>query len=88
VAEASGGGSDIPASDEELDKLMKPVANNLAVFQIGNEPAVQQRNAFKPYYSFVELERYRMYFDSRKSAGVVVGAGSSPRGMWVVGCGV
>ena len=54
----------IPASDDELDKLMKPLANNPAIFQIDNEPVVQQRNAFKPFYSFAELERYRMYFDS------------------------
>jgi hypothetical protein len=26
---------------------------------------VQQRNAFKPFYRFAELERYRMYFDPR-----------------------
>lgn len=58
--------SDIPASDDQLDKLMKPLANNPAIFQIGNEPVVQQRNAFKPFYSFGELERYRMYFDSRQ----------------------
>jgi DUF1680 family protein len=57
--------SEIPGSDDELDKLMKPLANNPAIFQIGNEPVVQQRNAFKPYYSFAELERYRMYFDAR-----------------------
>jgi DUF1680 family protein len=56
--------STIPASDGELDKLMKPVANSPAIFQIDNEPVVQQRNAFKPFYSFTELERYRMYFDS------------------------
>jgi DUF1680 family protein len=56
--------SNIPASDDELDKLMKPVANNPAIFQIDNEPVVQQRNAFKPFYTFAELERYRMYFDS------------------------
>jgi hypothetical protein len=56
--------SDIPRTDDELDKLMKPVANNPAIFQIDNEPVVQQRNAFKPFYSFAELERYRMYFDS------------------------
>jgi DUF1680 family protein len=56
--------SDIPLSDGELDELMKPLANNPAIFQINNEPVVQQRNAFKPYYSLVELERYRMYFDS------------------------
>src|SRR5215471_10479792 len=57
--------SDIPRSDDELDKLMKPLANNPAIFQIDNEPVVQQRNAFKPFYAFAELERYRMYFDSR-----------------------
>jgi uncharacterized protein len=56
--------SEIPRTDDELDKLMKPVANNPAVFQIDNEPVVQQRNAFKPFYGFTELERYRMYFDS------------------------
>jgi uncharacterized protein len=56
--------SDIPRTDDELDKLMKPVANSRAIFQIDNEPVVQQRNAFKPFYSFTELERYRMYFDS------------------------
>jgi uncharacterized protein len=56
--------SDIPRTDDELDKLMKPLANNRAIFQIDNEPVVQQRNAFKPFYSFSELERYRMYFDS------------------------
>lgn len=56
--------SDIPRSDDELDKLMKPLANNPAIFQIGNEAVVEQRNAFKPFYSFTELERYRMYFDS------------------------
>jgi len=57
--------SEIPADDDELDKLMKPLANHPAIFQIDNEPVVQQRNAFKPFYSFGELERYRMYFDSR-----------------------
>jgi DUF1680 family protein len=57
--------SNIPASDDELNSLMKPLANNPAIFQIGNEPVVQQRNAFKPFYSFAELERYRMYFDSK-----------------------
>ena len=51
--------------NDELDKLMKPLAANPAIFQIDNQPVVQQRNAFKPYYSFVEWERYRMYFDSR-----------------------
>lgn len=56
--------SDIPRTDDELDKLMKPLANSRAIFQIDNEPVVQQRNAFKPFYSFNELERYRMYFDS------------------------
>ena len=57
--------SDIPASDDELDRLMKPLANHPAIFQIDNEPVVQQRNAFRPFYTFAELERYRMYFDSR-----------------------
>ncbi len=56
--------SDIPRSDDELDKLMKPIANNPAIFQIDNEAVVEQRNAFKPFYSFSELERYRMYFDT------------------------
>jgi DUF1680 family protein len=56
--------SNMPASDDELDKLMKPLANSPAIFQIDNEPVVQQRNAFRPFYSFAELERYRMYFDS------------------------
>jgi DUF1680 family protein len=56
--------SDVPSTDDALDKLMKPLANNPAIFQIDNEPVVQQRNAFKPFYSFVELERYRMYFDT------------------------
>jgi DUF1680 family protein len=57
--------SDIPPTDAELDKLMKPLANNPAIFQIDNEPVVQQRNAFKPFYSFTELERYRMYFEPK-----------------------
>jgi DUF1680 family protein len=57
--------SDIPASDDALDKLMKPLANDPAIFQIDNEPVAEQRNAFKPFYRFTELERYRMYFDSR-----------------------
>jgi DUF1680 family protein len=57
--------SEIPGNDDELDKLMKPLENDAAIFQIGNEPVVQQRNAFKPFYRFAELERYRMYFDSR-----------------------
>jgi DUF1680 family protein len=57
--------SEIPSSDDDLDRLMKPLANNPAIFQIDNEPVVQQRNAFKPFYAFAELERYRMYFDSR-----------------------
>lgn len=56
--------SDIPVGDDELNRLMKPLANNPAVFQIDNEPVVQQRNAFRPFYTFAELERYRMYFDS------------------------
>jgi len=55
--------SNIPSSDDELDRLMKPLANR-AIFQIDNEPVVQQRNAFRPFYTFAELERYRMYFDS------------------------
>lgn len=55
----------IPQSEDELDRLMKPLANDPAIFQIDNEPVVSQRNAFKPYYRFVELERYRMYFDAR-----------------------
>lgn len=29
-----------------------------------DEPVVQQRNAFRPSYTFLELERYRMYFDA------------------------
>jgi len=57
--------SQIPAADDDLDRLMKPLADNPGIFQIDNEPVVQQRNAFKPFYSFVELERYRMYFDSK-----------------------
>jgi DUF1680 family protein len=57
--------SNIPANDDELDKLMKPLANDPATFQIDNEPVVQQRNGFKPFYRFVELERYRMYFDPK-----------------------
>jgi len=57
--------SEIPADDETLDKLMKPLEKDPAIFQIGNEPVVQQRNAFKPFYRFAELERYRMYYDSR-----------------------
>lgn len=56
--------SNIPSTDDELDRLMKPIASNRAIFQIDNEPVVQQRNAFKPFYTFAELERYRMYFDS------------------------
>jgi uncharacterized protein len=55
--------SEIPLDDDQLNKMMKPLANNPVIFLI-DEP-VQQRNAFKPFYSFVELERYRMYFDSR-----------------------
>ena len=55
--------SDIPANDDQLDRLMKPVSGNASVFQIDNEPVVQQRNAFRPFYTFAELERYRMYFD-------------------------
>ncbi len=61
-----------PASDDELDKLMKPLANDPAIFQIDNEPVVQQRNAFKPFYRFVELERYRMYFDPKHPLRAVV----------------
>jgi DUF1680 family protein len=56
--------SNIPPGDDELNRLMKPLADTPAIFQIDNEPVVSQRNAFKPFYSFVELERYRMYFDS------------------------
>ena len=56
--------SDIPRADDELDRLMKPLANNPSIFQIDNEPVASQRNAFKPFYRFTELERYRMYFDS------------------------
>lgn len=55
----------IPTSDDELDRLMKPLANNPAIFQIDNEPVVQQRNAFRPFYTFADLERYRMYFDPK-----------------------
>jgi len=55
----------IPSSDEELDKLMKPLGNDPAVFTITNEPAVQQRDAFLPYYRFPEVTSYRMYFDPK-----------------------
>jgi uncharacterized protein len=56
--------SDIPLDDDELNRLMKPLATHPAIFQIDNEPVVQQRNAFRPFYTFAELERYRMHFDS------------------------
>ena len=56
--------SDIPADDDNLNRLMKPTDNDPAVFQIANEPVVGQRNAFLPYYRFGHLARHRMYFDS------------------------
>jgi DUF1680 family protein len=56
--------SDIPANDDDLNRLMKPLDNDPAVFQIANEPVVGQRNAFQPYYRFGPLARHRMYFDS------------------------
>ena len=54
----------IPESDEELDKLMKPLDKDPAVFLIGNEEPVQQRDAFMPYYRYPEVTNYRMYHDS------------------------
>jgi DUF1680 family protein len=53
----------IPASDEELDRLMKPLADDPAVFLITNEEPVQQRDAFMPYYRYPEVTNYRMYHD-------------------------
>ena len=53
----------IPETDEELDKLMKPMDNDPAVFLITNEEPVQQRDAFRPYYTFGETNTYRMYHD-------------------------
>ncbi|MGD0782985.1 MAG: hypothetical protein ABSA30_09035, partial [Candidatus Aminicenantales bacterium] len=58
--------SSIPRNEKELNGLMKAVDDDPAVFQIANEPVAQQRNAFKPYYRFVELERHRMYFDPQQ----------------------
>jgi DUF1680 family protein len=55
----------IPSSDDELDKLMIPTGIDPAVFTIANEPAVQQRDAFLPYYRFPEVTSYRMYFDPK-----------------------
>ncbi len=55
--------SSIPKNEQELNRLMRAVDDDPAVFQIANEPVAQQRNAFKPYDRFVELERHRMYFD-------------------------
>ncbi len=57
--------SEIPSSDEELDKLMRPLGSEPAVFQIANEPVVQQRDAFLPYYCFGELARHRLYHDPK-----------------------
>jgi len=54
----------IPESDEELDKLMKPLDKDPALFLIGNEEPVQQRDAFMPYYRYPEVTNYRMYHDS------------------------
>ena len=54
----------IPESDEELDKLMKPLDKDPAVFLIGNEEPVEQRDAFMPYYRYPEVTNYRMYHDS------------------------
>jgi len=48
----------------EAAYVARATGPQLLAFQIGNEPVVQQRNAFKPFDSFVELERYRMYFVS------------------------
>jgi hypothetical protein len=58
--------SSIPKAEEDLNKLMRAVDDDPAVFQIANEPVAQQRNAFKPYYRFVELERHRIYFDAQQ----------------------
>ncbi len=54
----------IPPTDEELDRLMKP-ADEAGVFVITNEPAVEFRDAFMPYYRFPEVTTYRMYFDPK-----------------------
>jgi DUF1680 family protein len=54
----------IPTNDEELDKLMKPLDNDPAIFLITNEEPVQQRDAFRPYYAYPEVTNYRMYHDS------------------------
>jgi hypothetical protein len=53
----------IPTNDEELDKALKPIDNDPAVFLLTNEEAVQQRDAFLPYYRFPEVTTYRMYHD-------------------------
>jgi hypothetical protein len=54
----------IPATDEDLDRLMKP-ADEPWAFLITNEAAVEFRDAFLPYYRFPEVTAYRMYFDPR-----------------------
>jgi hypothetical protein len=53
----------IPTNDEELDKALKPIDNDPAAFLLTNEEAVQQRDAFLPYYRFPEVTTYRMYHD-------------------------
>ncbi len=53
----------IPASDEELDRLMVPLPEDPSLFRIANEEVVGFRNAFLPFYRFPEVTAYRMYAD-------------------------
>jgi uncharacterized protein len=52
----------IPATDDELDGVMKP-ADEAGVYLITNEEAVDSRDGFMPYFRFPEVTSYRMYFD-------------------------
>jgi DUF1680 family protein len=53
----------IPASDEDLDRLMVPLQEDPSLFRIANEEVVGFRNAFLPFYRFPEVTAYRMYAD-------------------------
>jgi uncharacterized protein len=54
----------IPDSDDELNRVLAPLAEDPAVFRITNEDPAGFRNAFLPFYRFPEVTSYRMYVDT------------------------
>jgi len=54
----------LPRTDAELNEWLVPT-DRPTVFQYQGQEQASQRDDFKPFYEFVELEPYRLYFDPK-----------------------